>query len=134
MQAFLKLETFAGKSAFYTWLYRIAFNISVSRRRRKRPEASVDSVREATGDEPVDRRESAEEVAERKEREVQVMAALQELSEEHRAILVLREMEGCCYETIAEMLDLPLGTVRSRIHRARSQLRDTLRGVLQQPF
>jgi RNA polymerase sigma-70 factor (ECF subfamily) len=49
-----------------------------------------------------------------------------QLSEEHRAILVLREIEGCCYETIAQVLNLPVGTVRSRLHRARSQLRDIL--------
>jgi RNA polymerase sigma-70 factor, ECF subfamily len=54
------------------------------------------------------------------------------LSEEHRAILVLREMEGCCYETIAEILDLPVGTVRSRLHRARSQLRDHLQDTLKE--
>ena len=45
-------------------------------------------------------------------------------------MLVLREIEGCCYETIAEILDLPLGTVRSRLHRARRQLRDQLKEVL----
>ncbi len=93
----------------------------------------MEGQRESCGDEPVDAGESAEQVVERRERHAQVHAALQDLSEEHRLILVLREMEGCCYETISEMLDLPIGTVRSRIHRARSQLRDLLRGVLQQP-
>jgi len=133
VNAYLKLRSFAGNSAFYTWLYRIAFNISVSRKRRKRPEVSMDAQREAHGDEPLDLRESAEQIVHRKERQAQVHAALQELSDEYRSILVLREMEGCCYETIAEMLDLPIGTVRSRIHRARAHLRDLLRGMLQQP-
>jgi RNA polymerase sigma-70 factor (ECF subfamily) len=54
------------------------------------------------------------------------------LTEEHRTILVLREMEGCCYETISEILGLPVGTVRSRLNRARSQLRDRLKGVMQE--
>ena len=62
----------------------------------------------------------------------QVRSAIDSLGEEYRAILVLREMEGCCYETIAEILDLPLGTVRSRLHRARLQLREHLKEILQE--
>ena len=56
--------------------------------------------------------------------------AIAALGEEHRAVLILREIDGCCYETIAEILDLPIGTVRSRLHRARLQLRDQLKEVL----
>ena len=56
--------------------------------------------------------------------------AISQLPEEHRVVLVLREMEGYCYETIAEILDLPVGTVRSRLHRARMQLREQLKEVL----
>jgi RNA polymerase sigma-70 factor (ECF subfamily) len=63
---------------------------------------------------------------EQEERRQKVQQAIATLSEEHRAIVVLREIDGCCYETIAEMLDLPIGTVRSRLHRARLQLRDVL--------
>ena len=55
---------------------------------------------------------------------------LPKLNEEYQAVLVLREIEGCCYETIADILDLPLGTVRSRLHRARLQLREQLKEVL----
>ena len=58
--------------------------------------------------------------------------AMDSLNEEHRSILVLREMEGCCYETIADILELPVGTVRSRLHRARLQLREQLKDVLQE--
>ena len=60
---------------------------------------------------------------EQKERVQQVRSALGVLSEEHRTVLVLREIEGCCYETITEILELPVGTVRSRLHRARLELR-----------
>ena len=70
------------------------------------------------------------EALERGERCQQVRQAIAELSEEHRSILVLREIDGCCYETIAEILALPIGTVRSRLHRARLQLRDLLKEVL----
>jgi RNA polymerase sigma-70 factor (ECF subfamily) len=132
VQAFIKLDTFAGKSAFYTWLYRIAFNIMASRRRRKRPEVSLDVGRDFGGDEPMDRTEPAATAIERAERADQLHAALAELTTEHRSILVLREMEGHDYETISDVLDLPVGTVRSRLHRARSQLRERLRHVLQQ--
>jgi len=61
-----------------------------------------------------------------------VRKALETLSEEHRAILVLREIDECSYEQIAEILNVPLGTIRSRLHRARLQLRDQLKGVVQQ--
>lgn len=131
VQAFVKLDTFQGHSAFYTWLYRIAFNSAISRRRRKRAEVSVEHSRELTGAEPIDTGEAPSERLEREERAGQVRQALSVLSDEHRSILVLREVEGCCYETIAEILDLPIGTVRSRLHRARLQLREELKEVLQ---
>ncbi len=132
VQAFLKLSSFQKSSAFYTWLYRIAFNLAISRKRRRRPELSVDEHREQGGAEPIDRREGAEQQVERSEGVERVQRAIARLSEEHRTILVLREMEGFDYETIAEMLQLPVGTVRSRIHRARGQLREMLKEDLQE--
>lgn len=130
VQAYLKLKTFKHNSAFYTWLYRIAFNTAISHRRKRRPEVSVEAARELLGEEPVDAREDASDRLIRDERSAQVHRALAELSDEHRAILVLREMEGLCYERISEVLDLPVGTVRSRLHRARLQMRDQLKGVV----
>jgi RNA polymerase sigma-70 factor (ECF subfamily) len=133
VQAFTKLHTFQQQSAFYTWLYRIAFNLALGRkRRRRRVEISVEQAREVVGLEPVDDGDAPGERLERTERVAQVREALESMSEEHRAILVLREMEGCCYETIAEILELPVGTVRSRLHRARIQLRDQLQEVLRE--
>lgn len=130
VQAMVKLDTFQRTSAFYTWLYRIAFNTAVSRKRRQRPTVSVEQTRQVAGAEPVDGRAAPHERIEQEERVAQVRAALAALSEEHRAILVLREMEGCDYETIAAMLDLPVGTVRSRLHRARLQMREQLEHLL----
>lgn len=130
VQAFVKLASFQHNSAFYTWLYRIAFNTAISRGRRKRPEVSVEAAREAVGAEPMDASEDATERVLRQERAVQIRQALNELSDEHRAILVLREMEDLSYDEIAEVLDLPVGTVRSRLHRARGQMRDQLKEVL----
>ena len=132
VQAFVKLRSFKGHSAFYTWLYRIAFNILISRRRRKRPESSVEQSRESSGHEPQSDQEAPSQRLEREERAAQVHAALAQLGEEYRTVLVLREIEGCHYETISEMLDLPIGTVRSRLHRGRMRLRELLRGTLQE--
>lgn len=127
VQAFIKLETFKHKSAFYTWLYRIAMNLAASRARRRRPRASVDEIRERVGNEPIDGSAGPRERAEQVERVEQVRAALSCLSDEHREVLVLREIEGFHYEAIAEILELPVGTVRSRLFRARMQLRETLK-------
>lgn len=132
VQAFLKLDSFHRTAAFYTWLYRIAFNVAVTRKRRHKPMASVDQAREATGEDPVSVGGDPTEHLDQQERAAQVHAALATLSEEYRTVVVLREMDGCPYETIAEMLDLPVGTVRSRLHRARMQLRDQLKGVMQE--
>jgi RNA polymerase sigma-70 factor (ECF subfamily) len=131
IQAFVKLETFRGSSAFYTWLYRIAFNVSVSRKRRQRAVLSLDRTRDLSGEEPLDVASPAERM-ERGERAVQVRRAMAALSEEHRTILVLREIEGFDYDQIADALDVAVGTVRSRLHRARAQLRELLTPVLQE--
>lgn len=126
VQAYLKLDTFQRTSAFYTWLYRIAFNTAVSRQRRKRVATSVDNAREQTGEEPVDRGDAPSTPMERRETVGQVQAALATLSDEHREILVLREMEDLEYEEIGETLQINVGTVRSRLHRARQALREKL--------
>ena len=131
VQAMLKLESFHRSSAFYTWLYRIAFNLAVSRHRKARPMVSVERTRELTGADIPSRDPAPTEQLERQERAVQVQAALATLDEEFRSVLVLREIEGYRYDTIAEILDLPIGTVRSRLHRARLELREQLKGVMQ---
>ena len=130
VQAYVKLRTFAGGSAFYTWLYRIAVNAAISRRRRRREQTSVDSKREDLGLEPLDAGEQADERLLREERAVQVQRAMARLSDEHRTILVLREIDDHDYDEIANILQLPVGTVRSRLHRARLQLKEQLDAIL----
>ncbi len=136
VQAFLKLESFQGASAFYTWLYRIAFNVAGTHRRRRGAMRAAEQAALAEGclrgaeGHPSSVADGPGEQLERQERCRQVRHAISQLPEEHRVVPVLREMDGCCYETIAEILDLPLGTVRSRLHRARMQLRDQLKEVL----
>jgi RNA polymerase sigma-70 factor (ECF subfamily) len=126
VQAYVKLDTFRGSSAFYTWLYRIAFNLAISRARRERKTTSLDTLKTAAGAEPVDGQPAPEANLEQNEQVAMVHAALAQLSTEYRTILVLREIDGCRYEQIAEILGLPVGTVRSRLFRARLALRDEL--------
>lgn len=126
VQAYVKLDTFRGSSAFYTWLYRIAFNLAMSRARCQRKTASLDGMKSLAGSEPVDGCPAPDANIEQREDIELVHEALAQLSTEYRTILVLREIDGCRYEEIAEILDLPVGTVRSRLFRARIALRDEL--------
>jgi RNA polymerase sigma-70 factor (ECF subfamily) len=130
VQAYVKLKTFRHNSRFYTWLYRIAFNVSISHRRRKRIEVSVEHGRESTGDEPTDIAGSPSEPLEQAERKTKLEVALGLLTEEHRTIIVLRHLEELSYEDMAEVLDISVGTVRSRLHRARAHLLKHLRDVM----
>lgn len=123
VRAFLKLDTFQNNSQFFTWLYRIAFNSALSRMRRRKGVTSLDQAREDVGKEPVDQIGGPDERMMRDERVQMVQVALHRLSDDHRSILVLREMEDHPYELIAEILQISIGTVRSRLSRARTQLR-----------
>ena len=133
VNAFEKLASFRGQSAFYSWLFRIALNAAVSAKRKtRRMSASVEARREASGLEPADDNPSNEpsfamDVADRQRL---VRKALSELCDEFRTALVLKEMDGMSYEEIAAVVDVPLGTVRSRIHRARIELRAKLSMLL----
>ena len=124
LRAYLNLDRFTGASAFYTWLYRIAVNVVISARRRRRPHCSLEASAESS-----DRSEESDERLLREERVEQVQRALQTLTAEHRIILVLRELDDCNYDEIAGILCIPIGTVRSRLHRARLELRDRLTGI-----
>lgn len=130
VQAFVKLESFRGDAKFYTWLYRIAMNLALSHRRRRRPTDSLEAVKENVGQEPVAQQPTAAQDLIERERAQQLQCALLKLSDEHRQVLVLREMEGCDYETIGEILDMPIGTVRSRLFRARLQLKEQLQTLM----
>ncbi|HEX6963920.1 MAG TPA: sigma-70 family RNA polymerase sigma factor [Lacipirellula sp.] len=127
VQAYRKLDSFRGDAQFFTWLYRIAMNIALSRRRRRRPVSSLDVAKTDAGDEPMDAATGPDDRMLADEQAAQVHAALADLGDQHRKILVLRELEGCSYEVIADILELPVGTVRSRLFRARMQLRDKLK-------
>jgi len=133
VQAYQKLESFRGDASFYSWVFRIAMNAAISEKRKtRRMNASVDAAREQSGIEPEDVHPTVqpEHSLELLEQQQMVQTALSELSEEFRTALVLKEMEGMKYDEIAEILDCPIGTVRSRIFRARSELKEKLRLLL----
>ena len=130
VQAFVKLDSFRGDAKFYTWLYRIAMNLALSHRRRRRPTDSLDAAKENVGEEPVAQQPAAAQDLIEQERAELLQQALLKLHDEHRQILVLRELEACSYESISTILELPVGTVRSRLFRARIQLKEQLKLLL----
>ena len=133
VNAFEKLGSFRGQSQFYSWLFRIAFNTAVSSKRKsRRMSVSLEARRDASGLEPSDDNPTNEPsyAMDVSDRQRLVQQALSELCEEFRTALVLKEMDGMSYEEIADVVDVPLGTVRSRIHRARLELREKLSVLL----
>jgi RNA polymerase sigma-70 factor, ECF subfamily len=128
LNAYQSLHSFKGDAEFFTWLYRIAFNTAISLKRKKRPSVSLDAHAGETGIDPDDPSEYVKPGAalERTEDERQLSGAIARLSPEHREVLLLKDIEGMKYEEIAEVLGVPIGTIRSRLHRARLELRDLL--------
>ncbi|MEM6470166.1 MAG: sigma-70 family RNA polymerase sigma factor [Planctomycetota bacterium] len=126
IRAYLKLSTFQRNSQFFTWIYRIAFNNALTRRRKKRAKVSLDQFREESGLEIAADSDQVDESLLRDERVLLVREAIETLTDEHRGILVLREMEEFSYEEIAEVLEISIGTVRSRLSRARRALRTAI--------
>lgn len=128
LHAYQALPAFKGDSEFFTWLYRIAFNAAVSLKRKRRPTASLEAGGDGAVTEPADpaTQDPPPPAVERAEEAAVLTAALARLSPDHRAVLVLKDIDGLMYEEIAAVVGVPVGTVRSRIHRARLELRGLL--------
>lgn len=126
LQAFSNLSRFRMSSQFYTWLYRIAFNVAVNTLQQRKRFISVESLPEDIGESFVDKGETAQEETSRREDAAILWSAIDRLPLDYRAPLVLREIEDASYEEIAEMLKIPVGTVRSRLHRARIALKEMM--------
>jgi RNA polymerase sigma-70 factor (ECF subfamily) len=137
-----KIETFRGEASPYTWLFRIAMNLAISNLRRSQ-RARIFSLDGASHDGNgmsqhghqastlIDRvasalDESPPQAVERAERQQMVLNALGRIDGEYRAVLIMRDVEGFDYQQMAEVLKLPLGTLKSRLFRARLALRDEL--------
>ena len=116
IRAFRHIRSFRGESRFYTWLYHIVVRVCIERQRRARWRAET----------PLDDSLASDGIADRSSQSdtrLLVEALMKELSPVIRATLVLREVEGLEYEEIAEVLGIPVGTVRSRLNSARAQFR-----------
>jgi len=131
VRAYKSLALFRGGAAFSTWLYRIVSNVCLDMlRSRKDDTVSLEITREDENDTeqrplPDDTAEPSARI-EREERQQIVHRAIAELSDDHRIVLVLCDIMGLSYEEIAEILDTPIGTVKSRLNRARLALKDIL--------
>ena len=133
IKAYRALPRFRGDSAFYTWLYRIAINTAknhlVSRSRRP-PDTDIDVDGEFQGDSVVLRDVGGPENAmARDQLEEVIFSAIEELPEELKVAVTLREFEGLSYEEIAEVMECPVGTVRSRIFRAREAIEKRIAAI-----
>ncbi|NIP74424.1 MAG: RNA polymerase sigma factor RpoE [Gammaproteobacteria bacterium] len=135
IKAYRALPSFRGDSAFYTWLYRIAINtaknVLVAQERRP-PAEDIDAAEAEQFGGVAQLRELAtpERMALRGEIEEAILRALEELPEDLRTALILCELEGMSYEEIAQAMACPVGTVRSRIFRAREAIDTKLRPLL----
>ena len=116
LRAFESLKKFRGESGFFTWLYRIAVNEAL-RARKRRTFAPIEAVPETEAPRPEVPDEDGPSLA-------ALERLLGRLNDEFRAIVVLRDVEGMSYQDIAETLEIPMGTVESRLFRARRELRE----------
>lgn len=135
LKAYRALPNFRGDSAFYTWLYRIAINTAKNylvAQSRRPPDDDVDSTEAEQYDGESDLKENAtpERLLLRDEIERTVIDAIEQLPEDLRTAITLRELEGLSYEDIAVAMDCPIGTVRSRIFRAREAINKRLEPLL----
>lgn len=127
IKAYRALPNFRGESAFYTWMYRIAINTAKNYlvARNRRPPATDLEVEDAefySGNEAMHEMNTPESSLMRDELQAVIDLAFQELPEDLRRAVTLREIDGLSYEEIAAAMDCPIGTVRSRIFRARESI------------
>ena len=132
IRVYSAIHNFRGQSAFGTWLYRIITNcyLDLRKKEKNRQHMSLDSATSADGTEielqVEDERGGPDEEMERGERESLVQTALTSMPEYQQAMLVMYHVENLSYEEFSEALDLPIGTVKSRLNRARVALRELL--------
>lgn len=136
IKAYRALPTFRGESAFYTWLYRIAVNTAknyLTSQGRRPPSSDVeaDEAEYYGGGEALQEVATPENLALTDEIKRTVFATIEALPEDLRTAITLREMEGLSYEEIAEIMDCPVGTVRSRIFRAREAIDKKLQPLIE---
>ncbi|MCC6466420.1 MAG: sigma-70 family RNA polymerase sigma factor [Planctomycetes bacterium] len=135
VQAFRAIDTYEDRARFSTWLYRIAMNLITSHHRYESAQKRGGSQGRASLDaegmlEPGTGERGPAEHVEAADTGAQVRAAIDTLDEEYRTVIVLRDLQGLSYEEIAEVTNVPPGTVRSRLHRGREALKDKLKHLV----
>ncbi|MBQ8111436.1 MAG: sigma-70 family RNA polymerase sigma factor [Clostridia bacterium] len=127
LRVYRAISGFKAQSSFSTWVYRITMNTCLDelRKRKNRPNTSLDGLLDA-GWSPVDGGETPERHALRREVRLNLQEFIRELPEDMRAAVVLRDVQGYSYDEIAEMLDVNVGTIKSRISRGREKLREKI--------
>ena len=130
-RAYRKITSFQGQSSFYTWLYRIAINICIDHQRREKrsPLEFRESMDEVFEQQNEVARDPFSDVHDRELRE-KMLSAIDDLTPEHKAVIVLRTLEGMSYKDIGEILGCSEGTVMSRLHYARKKLQHKLSAFL----
>jgi RNA polymerase sigma-70 factor (ECF subfamily) len=136
IKAYRAIGNFRGDSQFYTWLYRIAANTAknhLASRARKSPNYTVDveDAEHFEGESGLKEYTNPENLLLSQEIEKTVFQAIDDLPDDLKSAITLRELEGLSYEEIAEVMDCPIGTVRSRIFRARDAIDKELRPLLE---
>lgn len=127
LRAFRAFESFRRDAQFSTWITKIAINVCVDAIRKRRDALSLDALREDSGFDVRDSSPGVYARLEEKERKRLLKEGLESLPSEMRQMIVLRDIEGMSYEEIAQILEMPLGTVKSRMNRAREKLGAILR-------
>lgn len=135
VRAWRAIPNFRAESALGTWLHRIAVNVCLDAKAKRKKTPLPYSTLETEDDEggitrldPPDKSDTPEQSLTRRERRGAVLEALSNLPEHHRAVIVLFDIQGHTYEDAALALDLPMGTLKSRLNRARAALRQALEG------
>ncbi len=136
IKAYRALPNFRGDSAFYTWLYRIAINTAknhLAARNRRPPgdDVEAETAEQLDGGERLREADTPERLLLQEEIAKTIREAVEALPEDLRTAITLREMEGLSYEEIAQAMDCPIGTVRSRIFRAREAIDKKLKPLLE---
>jgi len=137
LRVFKSIKDFKGQSAFSTWLYRIVTNVCLDELRRRKNDKYVpleSTVQTDNGElhmELCSDKETPESAYERVEQRELITKAIRELNDEYKSVIVLRDIQGFSYDEISNMLDCSLGTVKSRINRARTMLRDKLKASME---
>ena len=130
LRIYRSIGSFKGQSSFSTWAYRITMNTCLDelRRKKNKQNTSLDSLLEV-GWTPSDDRNLPEKHAMQSELRSSLHAAIQELPEDMRSVIVLRDIHGMAYDEIAQALDVNVGTIKSRISRGREKLREKLKNI-----